>query len=127
METAHDTEDAKIPKGDTADDLRELAGALKGDLTKLAGPKADKAIAHWEGLLEKIGPGAKSIHTDLGKLREHVSASAPDGKAIAKLLSSLGTKTAKVGEDQGGVIGTALKSLSHALEAGAASLTGDSK
>lgn len=122
MAKANETEE-KMPKGETADDIRELAGTLKGDLTKLAGSKADKAISHWEGLLEKVGPGVKSIHTDLGKLREHVTAADPDGKAIGKLLSSLSTKTAKVAEDQGGVIGTALKSLSSTLETASASLT----
>ena len=125
MAKAHDTkadDEATLPKGEVSDELHGLTTALKGDLTKLAGAKADKTIAHWESMLEKVGPGVKGIHGDLGKLREHVSKSEVDGKAVAKLLSSLSAKTAKVGEDTGGVVGTALKSLAGALEKGASSL-----
>ena len=110
-------------KGEIADELHGLTATVKGDLTKLAGPKADKAIAHWESMLEKLGPGVKGVHGDLGKLREHVTKSDPDGKAIGKLLHGLSTKTAKVGEDTGGVVGTALKSLAGALEKAGASLS----
>ena len=127
MAKAEQTKDVTIPKAETATKLRELAGVLKGDLTKLAGKKADKAIGQWEALLEKVGPKVKGIHADLGKLREQVSAEEPDGKAIAKILKSLGTKTAKVAGEQTGVIGTALKGLAGALETGAASLTSGGK
>ena len=129
MAKAHDekarettADDATLPKGETADELHGLTTALKGDLTKLAGTKADKAIAHWEGLLEKLGPGVKGIHGDLGKLREHVSKSDVDGKAVARLLHGLSGKVTKVAEETGGVVGTALKSLAGALEKGGASL-----
>lgn len=123
MAKTHETDDEKMPKGEVADEIHGLTTALKGDLTKLAGPKADKSIGHWETMLEKLGTGVKPIHTDLGKLREHVTKSDPDGAAIAKLLHGLSTKVAKVAEDQGGVIGTALKSLAGALEKGGASLS----
>lgn len=124
MAKAHEsnTGEETLPKGETADDIREVTSALKGDLTKLAGPKAGKTIQHFEDLLEKL-PGVKAIHTELGKLREHVTSSDPDGAAIAKLLHGLSTKTAKVAEDTGGVVGTALKSLAGALEKAGTSLT----
>ena len=73
MAKAHDTTETAMPKGEVADDIHGLTTALKGDLTKLAGPKADKAISHWTGLLEKVGPGTKPITTDLTKLRELVT------------------------------------------------------
>jgi hypothetical protein len=123
-----DTGDTEtLSKGAVAENLRGLTATLKGDLTKLAGSKADKAIATWESILESVGTGVKPVRTDLGKLREHVTSDEPDGKAIAKLLTSLSTKTAKVADDQTGIIGTALKSLSSTLEQAATSLTESGK
>lgn len=120
---AKDDDDKTLPKGETADDIKELSAALKGDLTKLAGPKADKLIARWDATLDKVGTPVKGIRADLAKLREHVTGDEPDGAAIAKVLAGLSTKTAKVAEDQGGVIGTALKSLAGALDKASTSLT----
>ena len=124
MAKAHDTaaDDTK-PKGEVADEIHATTEAVRGDLTKLAGPKADKAIQKWETMLEKLGPGVKGVHGDLGKLREHVTADKPDGAAIGKLLGKISKETLKVAEDTGGVVGKALTPLGHALEKAGKSLT----
>ena len=127
MAKAHDTAagDTKAKgesKGEIADEIHETTEAVRGDLTKLAGPKAGKAIQHWETVLEKLGPSVKGVHGDLGKLREHVTADKPDGAAIGKLLGSLSKGTLKAAEDTGGVVGKALTPLGHALEKAGKSL-----
>ena len=111
-------------KGEVADSVKELTATLRGDLTKLAGSKADKAITHWQTTLESLGgAGLKGIATELGKLKTLVTDDTPDGAKIAKALSSVSDKVSKVAEEQGGVIGTALTTLSHALQRGSDSLS----
>ena len=117
-----DAPDTK-PKGEIADEIHETTEAVRGDLTKLKGSKADKAIKKWETMLGKLGPDVKGIHGDLGKLREHVTADEPDGAAIGKLLGKISKDTLKVADDQGGVVGKALTPLGHALEKAGKSLT----
>ena len=113
-------------KGEVAEEIREVVTALHGDLTKLAGGKADKTISHWQTTLESLGGASlKSIAHDLGTLKTLVSAQSPDGAKIGKSLEGLGTKVGKVAEEQGGVIGAALKSLSGALHKGSTSLVED--
>ncbi len=53
-----------------------------------------------------------AIAHDLGTLKTLVSAHEPDWAKLGKSLEGLATKVGKVGEEQGGVIGAALKSLS---------------
>ncbi len=107
-------------KGEVATELHEVTSALKGDLTKLAGPTATKVITHWQTTLE--GLGVKNIATDLGHLKTLVGDKSPDGAKIGKNLAGLGDKVAKLAEEQGGVVGTALKSLAGALHKGSESL-----
>ena len=111
-------------KGEVSADIHDVTTALRGDLTKLAGSKADKAIAHWQTTLDGIG-GAPlhAIAADLGKLKTLVGDESPDGAKIAKSLAGLGDKVAKLSEAQGGVVGTALKSLAGVLHKGSESLT----
>ena len=98
-----------------------MTTALKGGLTKLAGSTADKAITHWQTTLESIGQ--KGIASELGKLKTLVGDAKPDGAKISKSLTGLGDHVAKLAEEQGGVVGTALKSLAGALHKGGESLT----
>ncbi len=111
-------------KGEITEEVRDTAKVLHGDLTKLSGPKADKAIGQWQSMLENLDvSGTKAVSTELGKLRELVSAAKPDGKAISRTLSSLGTKVRKIADESGGIVGTALNTLASGLEQGAQSLT----
>ena len=111
-------------KGEVAEEIRGTVKVLQGDLTKLAGPKADKAISHWQTMLETLDvSGTKPVATELGKLRDLLSADDLDGKAISRTLSSLATKVRKVSEEVGGIVGTALNALASGLEQGAESLT----
>ena len=113
-------------KGETADAIKEVVTALHGDLTKLAGTKADKAISHWQTSLEGLGGAPlKAIAADLGKLKTLVTGGEPDGEKISKSLNGLGDKVKKLAEEQGGVIGTALTSLASALHKGGKSLAGE--
>ena len=123
MEKAKDTTAAhhEPKKGEVATELHDVTAALRGDLTKLAGPKADKLISHWQTTLD--GMGVKGIAGDLGKLKALVGDGSPDGAKIAKSLSALGDKVEKLAEEQGGVVGTALKSLAGVLHKGSESLT----
>ena len=110
-------------KGELSAELHDLTAAVKGDLTKLAGSKADKAISHWQTTLEGLGGAPlKAIAGDLGKLKALVADDEPDGAKIGKNLAGLSEKVAKLAEEQSGVIGTALKSLSGALHKGSESL-----
>ena len=127
-ESKHDTKSdaghAEPKKGEVSAELHEATTALRGDLTKLAGPKADKLISHWQTTLEGLGdPATKSVAADLGKLKALVSDESPDGAKIAKSLSGLGDKVSKLAEDHGGVVGTALKSMAGVLHKGSESLT----
>ncbi len=115
---------AEPKKGDIADDIKGVVSALHGDLTKLAGGKADKTISHWQRTLEGLGGvGPKAIATELGKLKTLVGEGDPDGAKIGKSLAMLADKVGKLAEEQGGIVGTALKSLSGALQKGSDSLT----
>ena len=71
--TSHD----EPKKGEVATELHEVTSALKGDLTKLAGPTATKVITHWQTTLE--GLGVKDVATDLGHLKTLVGDKSPDG------------------------------------------------
>ena len=113
-------------KGEVNTELHELTTELRGGLTKLSGPKAEKAITHWQTTLEGLGDThLKAIATDLGKLKALVGDAKPDGAKIAKSLSGLGDKVEKVAGEQTGVVATALKSLAGVLHKGSESLTAE--
>ena len=124
---AHDAKSAdhaEPKKGEVSADVHEVTTALRGDITKLAGPKADKLIGHWQTFLDGLGDaGTKAVAADLGKLKALVADKSPDGAKIGKALTGLGDKVAKLGEDHGGVVGTALKSLAGVLHKGGEHLT----
>ncbi len=123
--SGHSDSGHEMPKkGEVAEEIRDTAKVLHGDLSKLAGPKAEKAISHWQTMLETLDiSGTKPVATELGKLRELISADELDGKAISRTLNSLSTKVRKISEEVGGIVGTALTTLASALEQGAESLT----
>ncbi len=120
----HDSAAHEPPKkGEVSGELHELTTSLKGDLTKLAGPKAEKTITYWQTMLEGLGDAhLKAIATDLGKLKALVADGSPDGAKIGKSLAGLGDKVAKVAEEHGGAVGTALKAVAGALHKGSESL-----
>ena len=120
----HETDDKHEPKkGEVADEVHEVTESLRGDLTKLAGSKADKVIGHWQTKLEGMGADTKGIASDLGKLKELVADKSPDGAKISKSLTGLGEKVGKLAEAQGGVVGKALTTLGHQLTRSGESLT----
>lgn len=67
---------------------------LQGQLTGAAAKKGAEMIGKWEGDLEKADwRGAKTIHTNLVKLRHHLEGGHLDGMTIAELLIKLGEST----------------------------------
>ncbi len=118
----HDAGEHEPKKGEVADEVHEVTEALRGDLTKLAGTKADKVISHWQTKLEGMGSETKGIAGDLGKLKGLVADKSPDGAKIATCLTGLGEKVGKLADDQGGVVGKALTTLGHQLTRSAESL-----
>ena len=92
-------------KGEVAEGVKNLTSALRGDLTKLAGTKADKAISYWQTTLEGIGgAGLKSIATELGKLKPLVTDDEPDGKKIARQLSTLADKCPRLPKNKAALL-----------------------
>ena len=70
--------------------------ALQGGLTELGVAKGVKNIDSWMETLEKADfRGSKIIHDNLGKLKTHLEAEAPDGAAIGQLLVTIGEETTR--------------------------------
>lgn len=86
------------------------------DLTNAAVKKGVEKIAKWEGDLEKADfTGAKTIHSDLAKLRKHLEGESLDGKAIGALLVKLGESTGHASKHAEGKTVQQLELLGQAL------------
>lgn len=106
---------------------------LKDQLTKSAARKGAEIIGAWEADLEKANwRGAKTIHTDLVKLRRHLEAGAVeggtlDGVLIGALMIKLGGSTMHAAAHAEGDPGRKLQSLGRALVAAGKGLRVDVK
>lgn len=94
---------------------------LKGHLTGAAARKGAETIRQWEADLEKADwRGAKTIRTDLVKLRRHLEGGVQDGGAldgvlIGALLVKLGGSTVNAAAHAEDNTGGKLESLGRAL------------
>ena len=101
--------------------IESTLDALKGHLTEAAAQKGAEMIGRWEADLEKADwRGAKTIHTDLVKLRRHLDSGALDssvldGVLIGALLVKLGGATAHAAALAEGDAGGKLEGLGRAL------------
>jgi hypothetical protein len=100
---------------------------LTEKLTEAAVKHGAEIIGKWEADLENAEwRGAKTIHTDLTKLRHHLEGDTRDGVAIGELLIKLGESTdlaATHSEGDGGKI----ESLGQALISAGKGLGADAK
>ena len=93
---------------------------LTGKMTDAAVKKGVEMIGKWEADLEKAEfTGAKTIHADLVKLRNHLEGGDLDGATIAELLVKMGKSTESASKHAKGDTAGKLESLGQALaEAG---------
>ena len=89
---------------------------FKGQLTGAAVKKGAEMIGKWEADLEKAEwRGAKVIHSDLVKLREHLEGGKLDGTAIGELLIKLGESTERAATHVEGSNRSKLEGLAQTL------------
>jgi hypothetical protein len=89
---------------------------LTGKMTDAAVKKGVEMIGKWETDLEKAEfTGAKTIHSDLVKLREHLEGDVLDGATIAALLVKMGKSTENAAKHAKGDTVGKLESLGQAL------------
>jgi hypothetical protein len=98
---------------------------FQGKLNEAAVKQGAKMISKWQTDLEKAEfSGAKTIHTDLGKLRKHLEGGELDGATIAALLVKLGNSAERASKQAKGASVGKLESLGQALVKAGESLSG---
>ncbi len=98
---------------------------FQGKLSEVAIKQGAKMIGKWQVDLEKAEfSGAKTIHTDLTKLRRHLEGDEPDGATIGGLLVKLGGSTGRAAKQAKGASASKLESLGQTLVKAGESLGG---
>ena len=98
------------------ENLDETIQALNTDLTSIKPEAATEVISTWRRTLShSSNADLKQISDELGELKDALTAKSLDGKAIGKLLKSLGKNTTAAAKDADEDVSSKLKQLGQLL------------